>query len=368
MLQKTEKGYIIISGHRRFRAFKRLHRKTIPSIIRVKTTIKDFAIDLAVENCQRKELTPIERSRELQNAFGIIKSTKKKIELICSLVGYVKDIDARGGIIKGIGKGNCRYFSEQDICECRRIMKLLSVSHNTVLKYLRLLTLPKVIQRRIVDIHPNEKVIKNEIGAGNIPSTMGYELSRVKGNSIQKELYNKAVEDKLTTIEIRGMIDELLESGKVEQVNQLGTSKRRIKDYAADDLIKRMSTLASKMWNFRKKFGRMKMGIDKIIFIATMKRMKNSAQELINTINNYLESYGELDWDIKSIKGEKIEVDLKKCNDGRDTVRFTFPTKQSMRLRLNPSDKLILKIDEVKRKKHSIIVESIQEEIESAIT
>ena len=347
---KTETGYIIISGHCRVRAFRRLGRKTIPGIIRVKTTNKDLAIDLAIENAMRRDLDPIEKANEIKAVFSQIKSTHNSISRICSLVGLAKDVSNRNWEGHHSVRTTTRDFSDEDIHECLRLMKLMHVSFNTVSKFMRLLTLPKSIQERIVSCKDDVKNTLEAVAAGNIPATMGYELSRIKPAFIQKQLYDRAVKDKMSSIAIRGVVDEMLEGG-AEQINKLGTSKRRLKDYGIEKLTQDIRALSSTFWNTRPKLMRIKHSLPRVIYMASLKKLKYVCEELIISINNCIEIDNASKYNIKKLKNEQIEVELGSCDDGRDTRRFTFPQKMATRLKLMDADKITLNITRIIKRK-----------------
>jgi ParB family chromosome partitioning protein len=67
ILKPVKDHYIIISGERRFRAYKTLNYKTIPAVIRA---YEDKKIDelALIENIQREDLNPLEEAR----AYGLI--------------------------------------------------------------------------------------------------------------------------------------------------------------------------------------------------------------------------------------------------------------------------------------------------------
>jgi len=73
LVRKTEKGYELIAGERRFRASQLLGFQTVPAII--KSVQKSEALELAlVENIQREDLNPLEEAKAyklLIEEFGL---------------------------------------------------------------------------------------------------------------------------------------------------------------------------------------------------------------------------------------------------------------------------------------------------------
>lgn len=78
ILTKSSKGYVIVSGERRFRASKSLGLKEIPSIVR-NYDIKQMAEIALIENVQREDLTPIEEALGYKNIIDLLKYTQKEV-------------------------------------------------------------------------------------------------------------------------------------------------------------------------------------------------------------------------------------------------------------------------------------------------
>lgn len=69
--------YEIVTGHRRYEAFKRLHKGTIPAVL-VESADEESAIERVVENLQREDLRPIELARGIQTLlenYGLDENT-----------------------------------------------------------------------------------------------------------------------------------------------------------------------------------------------------------------------------------------------------------------------------------------------------
>jgi ParB family chromosome partitioning protein len=78
ILKKTAKGFIIVSGERRFRAAKQAGLKTIPSIIRPYEDLKIAEIALA-ENLQREDLNPIEEAEAYKTIMDRLDITQEEL-------------------------------------------------------------------------------------------------------------------------------------------------------------------------------------------------------------------------------------------------------------------------------------------------
>jgi ParB family chromosome partitioning protein len=74
LLRRHGEGYQIVSGERRFRAFRSLGRDRIPALVRDQVSDRDMRELALVENVQRVQLNPLEEAlayEELVNALGL---------------------------------------------------------------------------------------------------------------------------------------------------------------------------------------------------------------------------------------------------------------------------------------------------------
>lgn len=78
ILKKMQKGYIIVSGERRYRASKLLKLESIPAIIRP-YELKKVAEIALIENLQREDLTCIEEATAYQNIINEFNYTQKEV-------------------------------------------------------------------------------------------------------------------------------------------------------------------------------------------------------------------------------------------------------------------------------------------------
>ncbi|MCD4827797.1 MAG: ParB/RepB/Spo0J family partition protein [Acholeplasmataceae bacterium] len=78
IIKKVKKGYIIVSGERRYRAAQIVGLKTIPSIVRQYEESKVAEIALA-ENLQRENLTPIEEAEAYKVVMNHLNLTQTEL-------------------------------------------------------------------------------------------------------------------------------------------------------------------------------------------------------------------------------------------------------------------------------------------------
>lgn len=342
--------FVIVGGHRRLRAYKALRRKTIPAIIRKKSTQKDLRIDLAVENAIRKDFSPLEKAQSIFNVLCLIDNVKNDTLLAYALVTQVKLYEKREAV-PTFKKGDSKHMNDDDMFNCIKLLKLMDISPNTALKYLRIMSLPNSIHDKIIAINSNESMQKRHIAQGFITVTMAYEISRVKMHKDRIDLYKKAVKNRWDSITLKHIVNELLESG-VEQINKLGTSKRRgSKDYEIGKITTRCFNLASTLRNWRVN-KMMILALDLVCFKAGLKKLKKACLDLVNEINELLEIKDRTK--IEEINSKHIlEFKIKKsahAKNARWECRMNFPWKIARELNAKPGDNIRFKIVGIKRK------------------
>lgn len=340
-------SYILISGHRRTRAFRKLHRKSIPAIIRKQNSEYDLILDLAIENSLRNDLTPFEKAKSYLDVFGLISSTLNDPEKVCSLVGQVKLLKRRGSDKVKNDRGNCSSFSFKDIMDCKKLLELLDVSENHVVTHLRLFKLPESISEKVIHIENNRKQLREEIKDGFISTKLGYELSRVSNPDIQNELYNHVVENELNAASTSAIVDQMLEEGIIDDSCSLGTSKKRSSnDYGLGSFVKSINLIASRIWSFRAKYQKIEHVFGKVLFRAALRNLKKSAEMLIDAMDPYFDD--EDIWRIDKVSEYSFDIQIKP-GKSKTEFRFSFPAKDAKRLGVRVNDILKLKVCSIKR-------------------
>jgi len=108
LVTKTERGYRLIAGERRWRAAQKAGLETVPVVVKEATPIESLELAL-IENIHRKDLNPIEEAQAYQR--------------------WLEDTD-----------------TTQDV-----LAKKLGKDRSTVANTVRLLKLPKVIQQDLIE-------------------------------------------------------------------------------------------------------------------------------------------------------------------------------------------------------------------------
>ena len=78
IVKKAVKGYYIIAGERRYRAFELLDRKEIPAIIK-EMTDEEMMVFAVLENLQREDLSPLEESESYKNLMDKMSLTQEEL-------------------------------------------------------------------------------------------------------------------------------------------------------------------------------------------------------------------------------------------------------------------------------------------------
>lgn len=173
VIRKSDEGYEIIAGERRFRAMKKLGWEEVPAIIR-NLDDKETASIALIENLQREELTAIEE------AYAY--------EKLLELHGLTQE-----ALAQRLGKGQ-----------------------STVANKLRLLKLPDDIKHKILTKEISERHARA--------------LISVKDAELQHKLFQEAVDEQLNVKQLEERIQQALnpveeEKGKKKVVKRKSVSK-----------------------------------------------------------------------------------------------------------------------------------------------
>lgn len=329
---KVEEHFVIVSGHRRTHAFRYLKRNKIPAIIRKESTPEDLMIDLAIENMQRKDLLPTEKGAVIEQLFYTISNVQKNIARVLSLLSQVKVY----GKTENVGEG----FTDEDVISAKHFLNMIGMSTTAASVYIRLCLLPEEIQRNVVNAD-NTSLIPE----GCIVTKSAYELTRIKDPKLQKDLFQKAVQDKMSHIELKNVVDELIEkNGTIARKGNRGSSKRKTEDDAGTArLTKELLTLSSNIENFRCKYLPIVSGrLEKAQWVASLNKMKKTCLDTIKNINNLLHEdmkYEEL------LEEANVDLEINITGD----MRYKFPSRIAEILKVKEGDILFLKIEGIKR-------------------
>lgn len=137
LVRKTEAGYEIIAGERRWRACKSLGMTSVPAVVREMNDRESLGAAL-VENVQREDLNPIEKGKayaqltqifnltqeEVAKRIGIDRSTVANFVRLLDLPAEVQESVSRGTISMGHARALLSApDAHQMVALCRRLVK-----------------------------------------------------------------------------------------------------------------------------------------------------------------------------------------------------------------------------------------------------
>ena len=346
VIKIKENGYVIVSGHRRFEAFKCLKRKTIPAYIRKESNENDLVKDIAIENLQRKDLTPVELAETLLQLIYTIETVRKEPSRAMTLLNQIKLYNSREGVGSDFtGKYG---FREEDLFLAMKVLKLVGMSVNTATSYIRILQLPEEIQDSIVSSNKNTV---NALPDGKINVKLAYELTRINDIELQKQLFDKAVAEKLKYINVKPLVDEIVQNRDYEYRNLgKGSGKARSKaDGGMLELMDDLFALSSTVWNFRVKLPIVCRRLDKLLWLASLQKMKKACMEMIRSINALLTEDLQAEGMIDFVNSD-LELTITAPAKKGDGNRFSIPMDIMRELKLKDGDTLMLKVEGIIRR------------------
>jgi len=156
IVNKTEKGFEIIAGERRFRAAKLLDFKKIPVIIR--NLSKNEAMEVAIiENIQREDLNPIEEAeayRHLSETYSLTqediakrvgkdRSTVANLIRILKLPEEIRENVSRGTLSLGHARALLAIENPEELIEAGKVVIKKGYSVRDTEKFIKNLSVKK---------------------------------------------------------------------------------------------------------------------------------------------------------------------------------------------------------------------------------
>ena len=153
IVNKTDKGYEIIAGERRFRAAKLLNMKKVPVII--KNLSRNEAMEVAIiENIQREDLNPIEEAEaykylsetftltqeDIAKRVGKDRSTVANLIRILKLPEEVRENVSRGTLSLGHARALLAIENPEELIEAGRVIVKKGFSVRDTEKFIKSLT------------------------------------------------------------------------------------------------------------------------------------------------------------------------------------------------------------------------------------
>lgn len=343
---KNGHEFIVVSGHRRLAAFKRLRKKTIPAFVKDRKDDKALIVDLVHENLIREDLMPLEKANSIRLLLSQIPSTRDDPERMYTLINMLKNWKRRGYFPEH-QKERTEGFDENDIFRVSSTLKSIGMSENMAVGYLMILRLPK---------HMAQEVVFNARGLkvrGKIVLKAAEQLARIKDVKYRDHLYQKAADGASVRI-IQALCNLHIE--KVEKGEWKGYTKRYHGCGKFKDDIKVMQSLQEDVGKVSRRIVSFK--VDTLLkleetlesedFVSHMTGLKKELDLLLNRVNQKLEDKG-----YKEIKDPSkipsFEVSVKK-SIAKKNYRFTFPSSIAKKLDLSETEAnfIKLKIDSIR--------------------
>jgi len=173
LAKKTDKGYVIIAGERRWRASQIAGKKEVPVILK---DLSDHEIleTALIENIQREDLNPIEEAESYQRLIIDLGLTQEEIS-------------------KRVGK-----------------------DRSTIANALRLLKLSKEVR---------EKISSEELSVGHARC-----LITLEDKDLQNKLMKEILERALSVRQVEALVKKVRETGELPGNSSLGTKSNRESD------------------------------------------------------------------------------------------------------------------------------------------
>ncbi len=353
LLKRSENEYIIIHGHRRLAAFKRLRRKTIPAFVKSRNKERSLMIDLIHENLVRENLSVQEKALSIKLLFSQIKNVKDDLNQITSCITGVKLYKFRGPRKKegqGAAIRSGVRWTDEDMFMAMKLLKTIGMSENTAISYLNILKLPARIQSKV---YFNVSNAERDSTTNKISIKLANELSRVNDADFRDYLLEKAFKGS-TARTINGLVNHYLM--KVLRGEWNGFERPRnnfsiMKIFDKDLFVEAGNScnhLRIKLHTFKlTKIMPLAEIMEKEVFISSAKNLRREMKNLDNRIKLLLKSKGYVDVE-KYPKNEIFEIHVQE-NKHKKTCRGSIPKKILDRLGVKKGAFVQVKIVGVKK-------------------
>jgi hypothetical protein len=340
LLQKSEHEFIVVHGHRRVAAYKKLRLKTIPAFVKPKSEENSLTTDLIHENLIREDLSVQEKALSMKLLFSQTKSIKDDIDAIISCITGFKLYKVRGGRKeegKGSGTRGKTKWSTDDMFECGKLLKSIGVSENNAISYLNVLKLPPRIQRMVsFNVHNDQ----GEKSSKRISIRLANSLARVDDESYRDYLLERAIQG-TSARHIDAMVSnyklKVLKGewkGYVKKFNNLNCLKSLDQNLFIE-LSDKCSALAKRLNTFKlTKLSALAETMEKDVFIASSTALQKDLRLLDEQLKKHMESKGYVSVEHRNLN-EPFEIEIKDMQ-GKKNVRGTIPLKLLRRLGVDP--------------------------------
>lgn len=180
VVKKAVKGYYIIAGERRFRAFEILGKKTIPAIIK-EMSDEEMMIFAVLENLQREDLSSLEEAESYKNLMDKMDLTQEELAKklgksrpyianslrLLKLPAEIKTELEKGIISAAHARTLLALKTKKAMLEVCNRVKERQMSVRELEEYINNLTKPKTtkkVKAKDIFIEEQENILKKRLG------------------------------------------------------------------------------------------------------------------------------------------------------------------------------------------------------------
>ena len=180
VVKKAVKGYYIIAGERRFRAFELLGKKTIPAIIK-EMSDEEMMIFAVLENLQREDLSSLEEAESYKNLMDKMDLTQEELAKklgksrpyianslrLLKLPAEIKTELEKGIISAAHARTLLALKTKKAMLEVCNRVKERQMSVRELEEYINNLTKPKTtkkVKAKDIFIEEQENILKKRLG------------------------------------------------------------------------------------------------------------------------------------------------------------------------------------------------------------
>lgn len=340
-LLESDDGYIVVHGHRRLEAFKKLRRKTIPAFVKPRSQKDSLITDLIHENLLREDLSVQEKALS--------------IKLLLSQIKNLDDVDSMLSCIHAVhmykGRGPTEFrrkatkHNDDDMFMCMKLLKTIGMSENNAISYLTLLKLPIEIQKRVVF----NITAKDEKSSKYISIRTANLLARVKDSEFQKTLLERALGG-TTARHIEGLVNNHIDKVNKGEWKGFVNDKSRVNHKLLNEDC--ILELAMKCENLSKKINSFKLSrihplsetMDQMVFESSAKQLQKELRLLSECLDRIFKNKG---WKCVIEKNKVFELQIHQQKE-KKTCRGSIPIKMLRDLNIKPGDFIQAKVLGVK--------------------
>lgn len=344
VLEKSKDEYIVVHGHRRLAACKKLKWKTIPAFVKPKSEENSLITDLIHENLIREDLSVQEKALSIKLLFSQIKNLNNDLDKIMSCINTGKTYNQRGERV-GRGRHKCSdkkikfKISDDDMFMGMKLLKTIGISENNAISYLTILKLPAHIQRLVnFNVHNDQ----GERSSTRISIRMACNLARVDDEGYRNYLLSRALQGSSAR-----HIEALINNYKLKVLK--GEWEGFVKKFNNVKIIKSINRemfldLADKCKELYRKLNSWKLTklsalaevLEKEVFIAEAAALRKEIRVVDEQLKKRLEDKGYKNVE-KNLFNEVFEIQVKESQQ-RKMVRGTIPRKMLRKLGVKDKD------------------------------